>query len=109
MPRPARRTFLALLLLLLPLATQACIAHTLAHAHTVSPAAPLPRVLLPPLRFAPPQGTYRRLFSWGRDRYGSMGVGGRATVLGAATPAYSCTPTQVTALNWPVLEPLGAR
>jgi hypothetical protein len=37
-----------------------------------------------------------------------MGAGGSATVLGAATPAFSCTPTQVTALNWPALEPLGA-
>jgi alpha-tubulin suppressor-like RCC1 family protein len=54
------------------------------------------------------QGTYRRLFAWGRDRYGQLGVGGRATVQGVAASAFACTPTQVQRLNWPVLQPLGA-
>ena len=55
------------------------------------------------------QATYRRLFAWGQDRYGQMGTGGRATVVGEASVTFSCEPTQVTGLNWPTLQPLGAR
>ena len=55
------------------------------------------------------QGTYRRVFSWGLDRYGQMGAGGRATAVGKASEAFNCKPVQVPGLNWAVLSQIGAQ
>jgi hypothetical protein len=55
-----------------------------------------------------PQGTYRRVFAWGLDRYGQMGAGGRATARGVAAQAFTCKPVQVPGLNWAALAQIGA-
>ena len=53
-------------------------------------------------------GEYRRLFSWGNNRYGQCGTGVEATAAGVEQRGSLCTPSEVTVLGWQELAPAGA-